>query len=95
MRRVLGIALVLASVTVAGRAAAAPPVHLHVADDSTCEGSRGLASRLAGRGIVLAEQGMPGVDVDGAASVQPLEAATTQATIMAWRIVFMVQLQRT
>lgn len=64
MRRVLGIALVLASVTAAARAAAAPPVHLHVADESTCEGSRGLASRLAARGIVLAEPGMSGVDVD-------------------------------
>ena len=57
-------ALVVAFVAVATRAAAAPPVHLHVAEDSTCEGSRGLGSRLARRGIVLAQAGTAGVDVD-------------------------------
>ena len=57
-------ALVVACVAVATRAAAAPPVHLHVAEDSTCEGSRGLGSRLARRGIVLAQAGTAGVDVD-------------------------------
>lgn len=62
MRRVAS--LVVAFVAVATSAAAGPPVHLHVAEDSTCEGSRGLASRLAPRGIVLAEAGTAGVDVD-------------------------------
>ena len=57
-------ALVVAFAEVATRAAAAPPVHLHVAEDSTCEGSRGLGSRLARRGIVLAQAGTAGVDVD-------------------------------
>ena len=57
-------ALVVAFVAIATRASAAPPVHLHVAEDSTCEGSRGLGSRLARRGIVLAEAGTAGVDVD-------------------------------
>lgn len=88
MQRVLVLALVLASVTLATRAAAAPPVHLHVADDSTCEGSRGLATRLAGRGIVLAEPGASGVDVDvrarpvadGAEAELVLRSATGTAT---------------
>ncbi len=64
-RRREGRLLALAIFAVAAPAAAAPPIHLHLAEDSTCEGTRGLPSRLARRGIVLAETSAEGaVDVD-------------------------------
>jgi hypothetical protein len=66
-RRCVARSLALAIVALTTHAQAAPPVRLHVAEDSTCEGSRALATRLARSGIVARESGTSGpegVDVD-------------------------------
>src|SRR4051812_17342098 len=71
-RRSSGVArlLALAIVALTARAQAAPPVRLHLAEDSTCEGSRGLATRLAHRGIPVSDSA-EGVDVDVRAMATP------------------------
>lgn len=65
-RRCRCITLFVALALLAGSATAeaAPPVRLHVADDSTsCEGARGLGARLAERGIVLSSSDASGAEI--------------------------------
>ena len=71
------MAVVAASLAVLGwstPAAAAPPVRLHIAEESTCEGTQGLATRLAGKGIVVASG-----DTSGAAVEVDVRATTTSS----------------
>lgn len=63
--------LALAVFALSARAVAAPPVRLHLAEDSTCEGTGALATRLAQKGIVVSESEAGGVDVDVRAMSSP------------------------
>jgi hypothetical protein len=65
--------LALATFALSATAEAAPPVRLHLAEDSTCEGTRALATRLAGKGIVVSPPEANGgaVDVDVRAMSTP------------------------
>lgn len=67
--RCVALLLVLAAVVRSARADASPAVRLHLAEDSTCEGTRGLATRLAGKGVAVSEA--DGVDVDVRAMATP------------------------
>lgn len=67
--------LALASLALVRQAQAAPPVRLRLAEESTCEGARGLSTRLAQKGITVSESAPDAVEVDVRAMVTPGGAA--------------------
>ncbi len=75
MRRRRSASAGLAIFALSLRAWGAPPVRLHVAEESTCEGILELGTRLAARDIVVSESAADGINVDVRAMSTPAGAS--------------------